>query len=313
MRNLITGINGFAASHLADYLVAKNEEVVGLARHPENNENIRHLGNRVKVFACDIRAADDLLRVIETVRPQRIYHLASVTFVPAVSHDWNASFDTIFFGTRNLLEAVKQLGLEARILWAGSSEEYGRPMECAIKETLPLAPVSLYGVSKAAAGLLANSYAQRDHLDVVRVRPFNHIGPRQESRFATASFARQVAQIEAGATPVLKVGNLEARKDFTDVRDMVRAYHAIMERGTMGEVYNVCSGKSVSVKSILDSLVSLASLPIRVEIDRERYREEPSMNFYGDFSLLTSHTGWVPEIPLEKTLQDLLTYWRQHV
>ena len=148
---------------------------------------------------------------------------------------------------------------------------------------------------------------------MVRVRPFNHIGPRQEKMFASASFALQVAEIEAGATPVIKVGNLEARKDFTDVRDTVRAYHAVMERGMSGEVYNVCSGKSVSVKAILDGLVKLAVLPIRVEIDPARYRAEPPADFYGDPSLLTARTGWLPDIPLEATLRDILTYWRKNI
>lgn len=315
MRNLVTGINGFAASHLADYLMARNEEVFGLARHPEKNENLRHLGERVKVFPCDIRNASDVLQVLETVRPQRIYHLASVTFVPAVAQDWHASFDTIFFGASNLLEAVKQLKLQARVLWVGSSEEYGMPAleEYPLKESRVLTPVSLYGVAKASAEVLADSYVRRDQLDVVRVRPFNHIGPRQESRFMSSSFARQIAQIETGAPPVIKVGNLSACKDFTDVRDTVRAYHSIMERGVAGDVYNVCTGKSLSVKSILEGLVSQASMPISVEIDPERYRPEPPVNFYGDPSWLTQRTDWLPEISIQATLRDILNYWRQQV
>ena len=315
MRNLVTGINGFAASHLADSLIAKGEEVFGLARNPEKNENIRHHGECIKVFPCDIRKPAEVQQVLETVRPQRIYHLASVTFVPAVAQDWNASFDTIFFGTSNLLEAVKQARLQARILWVGSSEEYGMPPpeEYPLKENRVLAPLSLYGVAKASADVLADSYVRREGFDLVRVRPFNHIGPRQESRFASSSFARQIAQIEAGASPVIKVGNLEARKDFTDVRDTVRAYHAIMEKGLAGEVYNVCTGKSISVKSILEGLVSHASLPISVEIDPERYRPEPPVNYYGDHSLLTRRTGWFPEIPIQTTLRDILDYWRLQV
>jgi GDP-4-dehydro-6-deoxy-D-mannose reductase len=315
VRNLVTGINGFAASHLADYLISRGEEVFGLARHPEKNENVRHLGERVKTLPCDIRNASDVRQVLETVRPERIYHLASVTFVPAVAQDWNASFDTIFFGTGNLLEAVKQLKLQARVLWVGSSEEYGVPPleEYPLKESRNLTPVSLYGVAKASADVLADSYVRRDQLDVVRVRPFNHIGPRQESRFASSSFARQIAQIEAGADPVIKVGNLSARKDFTDVRDTVRAYHSIMEKGAAGEVYNVCTGKSLSVKAILEGLVSQASIPISVEVDPERYRPEPPVNYYGDHTFLAHRTGWHPEIPIQTTLRDILDYWRQQV
>lgn len=315
MRNLVTGINGFAASHLADYLIAKNEEVIGLARHPEKNDNIRHHGNRIKVYSGDIRVAADLRRILEDIRPQRIYHLASVVFVPAVTQDWVGSFDTIFFGTNHLMEAVKQLKLDTRILWVGSSEEYGMPPQedYPLKETRPLTPVSMYGVAKAAAEALANSYAQRDHIEVLRVRPFNHLGPRQESRFASASFARQIAQIEKGASPVIKVGNLEARRDFTDVRDMVRAYHAAMEQGKVGEVYNICTGKSISIKSIVEMLMSHANIPIRLEVDPALYRVEPPVNFYGDHSLLTRQTGWKPEISLETSMRDLLAYWREKV
>ena len=252
-------------------------------------------------------------RILEEVRPQRIYHLASVSFVPAAAQDWLRSFDTIFFGTNHLLEAVKQLKLDARILWVGSAEEYGLPAkeEYPLKETRPLTPVSMYGVAKVAAEALANSYAQRDHIEVLRVRPFNHVGPRQESRFASASFARQIAQIEKGTPPVIKVGNLEAQRDFTDVRDTVRAYHAVMERGVVGEVYNVCTGKSISIKSIVEMLMSHAVMPIKLEVDPELYRVEPPVSFYGDHSLITRQTGWKPEILMETTMRDLLDYWRQ--
>ncbi|MBI5428712.1 MAG: GDP-mannose 4,6-dehydratase [Nitrospinae bacterium] len=312
MRSLITGVNGFAGSHLADLLLAGNEEVAGVARDPGKDGNIRHVRDRVRVVAGDVRDAGRLKQILRDVRPDRIYHLASVTFLPAVSGDWRAAFETVFFGTQNLLEAVKETRPDARVLWVGSSEEYGLPPpeELPVRETCPLRPISLYGAGKAAAEALVHSYVQRDTLDVVLARPFNHIGPRQDGRFACASFARQVAAISAGTPPVLKVGNLQAQRDFTDARDTVRAYRALMEFGKSGEVYNVCSGQSLSVQSLLDGLLKLIGVAVKVEIDPERYRPEAPSKFYGDYSRLNRDTGWRPEISLETTLRDLLRYWQ---
>ncbi|MEC7641336.1 MAG: GDP-mannose 4,6-dehydratase, partial [Nitrospinota bacterium] len=225
-KNLITGINGFAASHLCDLLLASGEEVVGIAKTLEGNQNIAHASESIEVFSCDIRIPGDIKRVLDIVRPDRIYHMASVNFVPAVTQDWNVAFETNVLGTFYLFEAVKQLRLNPRILCVGSSEEYGSVdlEEMPIRETTLLKPITLYGVTKASADLLATSFCRRDDLDILQVRPFNHVGPRQQSRFVCSSFARQIAMIEAGKATVLKVGNLEVQKDFTDVRDTVRAY-----------------------------------------------------------------------------------------
>lgn len=315
VRNLITGINGFAASHLCDLLLANGEQVFGVARTPGNGDNIKHAADRIRVFPCDVRVPGEIGKVLEQVRPDRIYHMASVSFVPAATKDWNLAFETNVLGTFYLFEAVKQLGLNPRILCVGSSEEYGAidPENMPIRETALLKPVSLYGVTKASADLLATSFAQRDGLDILQVRPFNHVGPRQQSRFVCSSFARQIAEIEAGGSPVLKVGNLDSQKDFTDVRDTVRAYHALMNKGVSREVYNVCSGKTVSIKFVLESLTQMSTAAVQVETDLARYRPGEPVRYYGDHSLLTRQTGWVPEIPLERSLRDTLAYWRSRI
>ncbi|MFQ5717844.1 MAG: GDP-mannose 4,6-dehydratase [Nitrospinales bacterium] len=315
MRNLITGIHGFAASHLSDLLLARNEKVFGIARVLENDGNIRHIADRIKVFPCDVRVSADLKKIVENVRPHRIYHMASVSFVPAAAQDWEQAFETNVFGTLHLFEAVKQLKLDARIMCVGSSEEYGAVVsdDMPIREKLPLQPFTLYGVTKAAADILSNSFVKRERLDILRVRPFNHIGPRQKHRFVCPSIARQIAQFEAGKPPVLKIGNLDAQRDFTDVRDTVRAYHAVMEKGVSGEVYNVCSGKTVSIKSIVETFRRLASVSFQVENDPSRSRAEQPLCYWGDHSFLTERTGWTPKIPLEDSLKDILGYWRENL
>jgi GDP-4-dehydro-6-deoxy-D-mannose reductase len=315
VKNLITGIHGFAGSHLADWLLEQNEEVFGIARSMGDDGNLKPIKNRVQVLPCDIMSRQELKKVIETVRPERIYHLAGVAFAPVAEKDEAVVFDTNFTGTLNLLQMVKESKLNCRILFAGSAEEYGTvtEKESPVKETHSLKPVSLYGVSKASADLLAYSYFLRDGLDVIRVRPYNHIGPRQNPRFVCSSFARQIAAIEKGAEPVIKTGNLESYRDFTDVRDTVRAYHAVMEKAKAGEVFNVCTGKTVSIQSILDRLLELSDISIRIERDLKLFREEEPLRICGDHSLLTQRTGWLPQTPLEQTLRDLLNYWRENL
>jgi len=314
VKNLITGIHGFAGSHLADWLLKQNEEVVGLARPGSDSSNIKHIEKQVQVFPVDIRDRQELKKVLAAIRPERIYHLAALSFLPDAEKAEAVVFDTNFTGTLNLLQAVKELQLNCRFLFAGSSQVYGAVTEkdSPVKETTSLRPVSLYGVSKASGELLALSCFSRDGMDVVGVRPFNHIGPRQSSRFACSSFARQIAAIENGATAVMKTGNLESYRDFMDVRDTVRAYHAVMEKADAGDVFNVCAGKTVSVQSILEGLLELTDIPIRIERDEELFRPEEPARICGDHSLLTEKTGWHPETPLKQTLQDLLNHWREN-
>ncbi len=314
MKNLITGIHGFAGSHLADWLLEQNEEVVGLARSGSDNENVQHIQQQVQVVSADIRNGQELKKVLATVRPARIYHLAARSFVPDAETSRAAVFDANVTGTLNLLQAVKELQLNCRVFFAGSAEAYGAVTEkmSPIKESQPLKPASLYGVSKASAEMLVRSYFLREGMDVVMVRPFNHIGPRQSSRFVCSSFARQIVAIEKGAEPVMKTGNLESYRDFMDVRDTVRSYHAVMEKANAGDVFNVSSGKAVSVQSVLDRLLELSGIPIRIERDPNLFRKEEPVRVCGDHSLLTERTGWCPQISLQQTLNDLLNHWRKN-
>lgn len=312
MKNLITGIHGFAGSHMADLLLERNEQVFGIVRSLADNQNIKHIEKKIQTFSCDIRKRQEVKKVLNEVRPDRIYHLASVSFIPDVEQAGSAAFETNLLGTLNLLESVKELKPDCRFLYVGSSEEYGMVSqeEGFIKEDRALKPFSLYGVSKAAADLLAQSYFTRDGLDVIRVRPYNHIGPRQDSRFVCSSFARQIAAIENGCEPLIKTGNLESYRDFTDVRDTVRAYHAVMDKAEAGEVFNVCSGKMTRVKVLLDTLLKISGVAIKTEVDPSLFREAKPVNVSGVNTLLQQRTGWRPQFSLDQTLGDLLNYWR---
>ena len=235
MRVLITGFTGFVGSHLADYLVARGDvEIFGTHRWRSRMENVEHLGDRVRRVECDLRDAGAVRRLLGEVRPDRIFHLAAQSYVPT---SWLAPGETLngnVQGQVNLFEAIRDLDLPTRVQIAGSSEEYGLvlPHEVPLREDSPLRPLSPYAVSKVAQDLLAYQYWKSYQLHVVRTRGFNHTGPRRGEVFVTSNFARQIAEIEKGIRePVVRVGNLESVRDFTDVRDMVRAYWLALERG----------------------------------------------------------------------------------
>ena len=313
MRSLITGAGGFAGSHLADCLLAQSEagdEVWGcdLTAAPRP-----YLSPRVILLGADLREAPAAREVIEQARPDRIYHLAGQAFV---GDSWANPWETIETNLRaqvNLLEAVVASGRPVRVLVVGSADEYGRASHESdpIDEERPLRPDSPYSVSKAAQDLLGLQYFLSYALPIVRVRPFNHIGPRQNRKFVAAAFASQIAAIEVGRQePVLQVGNLTTRRDFTDVRDTVRAYALLLERGQAGEVYNVGSGESHRIQDLLDVLLSLARVPIRVETDPSRLRPNDVPDLVCNAGRLRDATGWQPRYRLEDTLRDLLDYER---
>jgi GDP-4-dehydro-6-deoxy-D-mannose reductase len=316
MKVLITGITGFAGSHLADYLLSEqpDAEVFGIYRWRSRQENITQLEGRVSLHECDIRDATACREVLEEIRPDRVFHLAAQSFVPT---SWKApqeSLSTNILGQLNLFEAIRKADLDCRIQIAGSSEEYGlvHPGEVPIHEDQPLRPLSPYAVSKVAQDTLAYQYFQSFGMKTIRTRGFNHTGPRRPSVFVCSDFARQVVEIEMGLRdPVIRVGNLEARRDFTDVRDTVRAYWLALEKGEPGEVYNVCTGRSWSIQEILDKLLDLAGVEVRVEKDPARMRPSDVPLLEGDASRLKEATNWEPVIPFEQTLSDLLDDWRQ--
>ena len=312
MRNLITGIGGFAGSHLADWLLSQGEEVIGLVRDAQRIDNIHHLRGKVEIRSCDVRDPDAMGAVLAELRPQRIYHLAALSFVPSANDSFAETFEINALAINHLLDAVQKVCPDSRILYVGSSEEYGLGKKTSFVETNSLKPQSLYGVSKAAGELLAQSFYKRYGIDVVRARPFNHIGPRQDPRFVCSSFAQQVASIivKKEKPAVIRTGNLQSSRDFTDVRDVVRAYHSIMQKGRTGEVYNICSEKLTKISDILDQLVATSGRSIRIETDPARYREENQLPVQGSSGRLRKLTQWSPQIPFDQTLIDILEYWK---
>jgi GDP-4-dehydro-6-deoxy-D-mannose reductase len=315
MKALITGITGFAGSHLAEYLLAEHPEVeiYGTYRWRSRRENIEHLGGRIHLREADLRDYSSIHALLDEVRPDAIFHLAAQSFVPS---SWRAPAETLgtnITGQTYLFEAVRYLGIDPTIQIACSSEEYGlvHPHETPIKEDNPLRPLSPYAVSKVAQDFMGYQYFQSYGLKVVRTRAFNHTGPRRGDVFVTSNFAKQVASIEAGLQePVIRVGNLDAIRDFTDVRDMVRAYWLAVERGRPGEVYNIATGEGIHIHELLDKLIALSDAEVKIEVDPERLRPSDVEILIGDSTKFRADTGWEPRIPFEQTLLDVLDYWR---
>jgi len=316
-RVLITGITGFVGSHLVDYLITlKDIEIFGMRRWRSRTEHIDHLTSRVPILECDLRDQGSVNRILAEIRPTRIFHLAAQSFVPA---SWTApeeSLHTNIIGTLHLLEGVRQAGIDPWIQIAGSSEEYGlvHPEETPIRESNPLRPLSPYAVSKVGTDLLAYQFFQSYGMKLVRTRAFNHTGPRRGDVFVCSDFAKQIVEAEKGRRePVIYVGNLEAKRDFTDVRDVVKAYWLSLQHCEAGEVYNIASGTAWAIQEILDMLIARSATPIEVKEDPARMRPSDVPILLGDSSNFREATGWKPEIPFEQTLQDILDYWRDRL
>lgn len=314
MRVLITGINGFAGGHLAQHLSAHpGIEIWGCGRSATLPG---YLNQQAQYRRTDLRRPKAVLALLQTVRPAQIYHLAAQSFVPA---SWERPWDTLETNVRaqlNLFEAVRQLELDTRMLIVSSNEVYGRPdsPDKPIDETHPLWPKNPYAVSKATQDLLARQHAQYWGLHIVVARAFNHIGLRQNRRFVAPAFAHQVAAIESNVQPpVIKVGNLSARRDFTDVRDVVRAYALLMAHGEPGQAYNIGSGELRSIESILDVLLADSAVDIRIEIDPARLRSVTTPGIRANLEKLKAATSWEVQIPFETTIRDLLNYEREQV
>ena len=316
-RVLITGITGFAGSHLVDYLLTLEDvEIFGMRRWRSRTEHIDHLTDRVQIVECDLRDQISVNRALAEVKPDKIFHLAAQSFVPT---SWSApeeSLHTNIIGTLHMLEGVRQAGIDPWIQVAGSSEEYGlvHPDEVPIKETNPLRPLSPYAVSKVGTDLLAYQYFQSFGMKLVRTRAFNHTGPRRGDVFVCSNFAKQIVEAEKGKRePIIRVGNLEAQRDFTDVRDMVKAYWLSLKHCEPGEVYNISSGTTRKISDVLNMLLSWSKAEIKIEEDPERLRPSDVPILLGDFSKFRQATGWKTEISFEQTLQDILEYWRERV
>ena len=342
MKVLVTGITGFAGSHLAEYLLTLDGvEVYGACRWRSRLDNLSDLaraGRLNNVVEENISSAETLhrlarpkaanlihgdisdptsmRRLLESVRPDRIFHLAAQSFVPA---SWNAPAETFHINTIgqiNLFEAILSAGLSPLVHIAGSSEEYGLVYENEVpmKETNPLRPLSPYAVSKVAQELLAWQYFRSYGLKAVVTRGFNHTGPRRGEVFVTSTVAKQIAQIEKGyRPPILYIGDTGSKRDWTDVRDVVRGYWLALEKGVPGEVYNLGSGSTRTIQEMMDIQLSMSEVKIEVRQDPARLRPSDVRILWSDISKFQRQTGWQPTIPFTKTMQDLLDYWRARV
>jgi len=315
MRVLITGITGFAGSHMADYALAQGAEVFGTVRWRSPIQNIEHILNKINVYDADLRDAASVHAIVSEIKPDRIFHLAAQSYVVS---SWNIPTETIvtnIVSNVNLLEAVRRLERMPRIQVACSSEEYGfvRPEEVPITEDNPLRPLSPYGVSKVGQDLLCYQYHQSYGIDVVRTRGFNHTGPRRGRVFVCSNFAMQIIEVQKGLRPHVSVGNLDAVRDFTDVRDTVRAYWMALDKGVPGDVYNICSGKGYRIGDVLELLLKIAGAKVEIRVDPARLRPSDVPLLIGDRSKFTKQTGWEPRIPFEQTLADTVAYWRERI
>ena len=315
MKALITGISGFVGSHLAEYLLAHTDwQVAGTVYGPY--QNIQGLCHRLELYPAELSRLPVVEFVLDQARPDVIFHLAALAVTgqswrdPAMTLQINVGMQA------NVLQAIVNLGLSCRVIVTGSSEEYGAALasDGPVDEETPFRPLNPYAVSKVAQDMLGLQYHLSHGLDTVRVRPFNHIGPRQGLGFVVPDLASQVAQVEAGLqAPVLRVGNLEAQRDFTDVRDVVRAYHLLAIKGRSGEVYNVGSGRAYAIQEILDRFLAKSMVPIRVEPDTDRLRPSDIPKVVCDYGRLRACTGWQPTIAFEQSLADVLDDWRTRV
>lgn len=315
MRALITGINGFVGGHLAEHLLTLEGWVVyGLSR--TTKLSLPQLAERVTMVTADLNDRAQAKRAIIEATPEVIFHLAGQPFVPESFRDPAATLQANMLGALHLFLALIELDLQARIVLIGTNEEYGQigPEDLPVDEQTPLRPTSPYGVSKVAQSMLGLQYHLSHGLDVVRLRPFTHIGPRQNQRFVTAAFARQIARIERGLQPpVMHVGNLSPCRDFTDVRDIARAYQLAALHGAPGEVYNIGSGRSVTIRSMLDDLIATSDLPIEVVPDPQLMRPVDIPLMVCNATRFCTCTNWAPRISLQQTLSDILAYWRSQV
>jgi GDP-4-dehydro-6-deoxy-D-mannose reductase len=312
LKALITGISGFVGSHLADHLLEHTDwQVAGTVYGPA--QNIAHIQHRLELYPAELSHLPVVQFILDRARPDVIFHLAAIAVTGRSWRDPAATLQVNVSMQANILQALVYLNLTSRVLVVGSSEEYGAALSIdrPITEETDFRPTNPYAVSKVAQDMLGLQYHLSHGLDTVRVRPFNHIGPRQNLGFVVPDFCSQIASIEAGQRQaVIRVGNLSAERDFTDVRDVVRAYHLLALKGESGEVYNVGSGRAHAIQEILDYLIAQSKVPIDIEPDPERLRPSDIPHVVCDYGKLYACTGWEPRIALEQSLTDALEDWR---
>ena len=310
MRALVIGGAGFVGGHLIRCLQEEWGWEVCATKLP--GETLQD--SRVKAFDLDLSHQAAISRLLEQTKPEAVFHLAAQSSVALSWKQPELTVNVNVNGALHLLDAVRALSWKPRVLLIGSGEEYGRvlPGELPLTEESPLRPGNLYAATKAMQNMIGRIYAEAYQMDLLMVRAFNHIGPGQSPQFVVSDFCKQVSEIEQGLRePVLRVGNLEARRDFTDVRDVVRAYALLMQKGAPGETYNVGSGRAVSIRSLLDQIIALSGATIRVEADPAKFRPVDVPVIEAGTEKLRSCTGWQPQIPLAQTLRETLDGWRR--
>jgi len=321
MRTLITGIAGFTGIHLAEYLLSQDREndnidLYGLDTVRNVSKEAQPILDKAKVFTSNILDEEEMKKTLEEIKPDRIFHLAGLTFDPNSYQSPENFYIINVFGTINLLEAVKQVKINPLIHIACSSAEYGLILEKEnpVTETNQFRPISPYGISKLAQDMVGYQYYENYGLRIIRTRAFNITGPGEKENFVCSNFARQIALIEKGKQePTIYVGNLNAKRDFVDIRDVVQAYWLALDKGISGEVYNLCSGKAYSIGGMLNILLGMTKKDIVVKQAPKRMRPSDIPLQVGSFQKFHKQTGWKLIIPLEETLKDLLNYWRGKV
>ena len=314
MKSLIIGGAGFVGAYLVRHLKNDLGQDVVVTKMPQEQVHVSGVNmDDIQVLDLNILEMDSILDLLREVHPDCIYHLAAQSSVSVSWKNPTLTIDVNVKGGVNILEALRELDYKPRVLFIGSGEEYGHilPNETPIREGNASRPGNIYAATKACQNMLAKIYAEAYGLDVMMVRAFNHIGPNQQPLFVVADFCKQVAEIEAGSRePVMKVGNLSAKRDFTDVRDVVRAYALLMESGCAGETYNIGSGHAIAIEDILGIILRNSSVDIKVEVDSAKLRPVDVPIIEADTSKVYEATGWQPEIPLEQTIRETLDFWR---
>ena len=309
---LITGIAGFAGSHLSEFLLSQKIAVSGFYLPGHSTANVDHIKDKINLIACDLVNKKDVDAKVTKFNPDYVFHLAAFASPSESFKNPRQTLENNIVGQLNLLESLVKIKSQSKILIVGSADEYGNvdAYDLPILEETPLAPPSPYAVSKVAQDLLGLQFFLHHNLNIVRVRPFNHIGPRQSSSFVVSAFASQIAKLEKKGGGEIKVGNRETWREFTDVRDMVAAYFLALEKAKIGSVYNIGTGKPIKIAQILKILLSFSKVKIKVVADKKLYRPVDIIKIYCDSSKFRKETGWRPKINIEKTLSDTIEYER---
>lgn len=310
-KGLVIGAAGFVGNYLINEMHANDMEVHATKLSHEKLDN-----PFTKVYDLDIMNKDAIVALLSEIRPDYIFHLAAQSSVGLAWKNPGLTVDVNIKGSLNVMDAIRELSYKPRVLLIGSGEEYGhiQPGEIPITEMNPLRPGNIYAATKACQNMIGNIYSKAYDMELMMVRAFNHIGPGQAPMFVVSDFCKQVAEIEKGLRePVMLVGNLAAKRDFTDVRDVVKAYVKLVQSGQAGETYNVGSGEAKEIRQILDLIVSMSDKEIKVEIDPDKIRPVDVPIIEADITKLNRLTGWTPQISLKQTIQETLDYWRMHV